>query len=392
MKWASVCADFSAGEDVPQAATQLVAALDGREPDLVLAFISSAAAMRLHGLAASLRREFENSTIVGGLGIGVIAAGQEFEDTPALSLTGAVLPDIEISAVHLQDSQIPPAYAERSMWETALGVSAAARPNFLLLADPFNSSTETLLKGLDRNYPQSPKLGGLISGVEQTSTPCLFLNDTVHETGVIALALSGNIQLEPIVAQGCRPIGDPMFATATYDNLILELDGRAPRDVLNDLYNKLPPADRQLFTESLFLGLAMDADRNEYGAGDFLIRTILGMDPESGALWLNAQAPPNTVVQLHLRDGVTSAQDLERVLARHCAARSNMPPAAALLFSCLGRGRRLYGHPNHDSNALRQHLGEIPIGGLFCNGEIGPVRGTTYLHGYTSVFGIVRGR
>lgn len=392
MKWASVCADLSAGEDIQQAGTQLVAALDGREPDLVLAFISSTAAPRIHDLAAALRREFETAVIAGGLGIGVIAAGQEIEETPALSLTGAVLPEVEISAVHLQDSQIPPAYAERSMWEAALRIAADAQPNFLLLADPFTSSTETLLKGLDRNYPQSPKLGGLISGVERSSTPCLLLNDAVYETGVIALALSGNIQLEPIVAQGCRPIGDPMFATATYDNLILELDSRVPRDVLSDVYNRLPAADRQLFTESLFMGLAMDTDRSEYSAGDFLIRTILGMDSESGALWLNAQAPPNSVVQLHLRDDVTSAQDLERALTRYCAAQSKTPPAAALLFSCLGRGRRLYGHPDHDSNALRRHLGEIPIGGLFCNGEIGPVRGATYLHGYTSVFAIIRQR
>ncbi|MFT3752606.1 MAG: FIST C-terminal domain-containing protein [Paludibacter sp.] len=195
-----------------------------------------------------------------------------------------------------------------------------------------------------------------------------------------------------IVAQGCRPIGEPMFATATHENLILELDGKPPREVLTELYHRIPRSDRQLFTEALFIGIAMQPQREQYQAGDFLIRTLLGLDPDSGALLINTQVTPHSVVQLHLRDAQTSTHDLELLLQHYRSTQHGGEPSGALLFSCLGRGAQFYGHSDHDCNALTQSLGELPLGGFFCNGEIGPVRGTTYLHGYTSVFGLFRSK
>jgi small ligand-binding sensory domain FIST len=93
------------------------------------------------------------------------------------------------------------------------------------------------------------------------------------------------------------------------------------------------------------------------------------------------------VVQFHLRDARTSADDLDQLLARHRGT-----PAGSLLFSCLGRGTHLYGRADHDTDLVRRHFGDVPLGGFFCNGEIGPVQGTTFLHGYTSAFGLFRPR
>ena len=391
MQWASVSsAEPGLAKAVVAAADRLLEALGGTEPDLVLAFVSHEYGVQFTALPGLLRREFESALLCGSTGVSVIGGGHELEGQPALALMGVVLPDIRLHAIHLEQQVTPPIYAERSLWLGALGIDETPPECMLLLSDPFSFATENFLTGLDRHFPTTVKFGGLASGMEQAGTPCLLLNDRVYQSGCICLSMSGNIAVDTIVAQGCRPIGDPMFANATHENLILELDGKMPREALTELYQRIKRSDRKLFTDELFIGLAMEPQREQYGAGDFLIRTILGLDPDSGALLVNTQVPVHTVVQLHLRDAVTSAQDLEQLLSNYCATHDVSQIRSALLLSCLGRGAEFYGHADHDSNAFKQHLGDIPIAGLFCNAEIGPVRGVTHQHGYTSVFGLFR--
>jgi small ligand-binding sensory domain FIST len=299
---------------------------------------------------------------------------------------------VKLRGLHLDAAQVPPLYAEPRVWEDTLHLTATQQPSFLVLADPFSFETETFVRGLDRVYPNAVKVGGLASGARQVGGSALYLGQQVHHSGAITLAMTGNIQMDAVVAQGCRPIGDPMFVTAAHENLIREIDGRAPRDVLSGLFERLSPADRDLFSQSLFLGLAMRADVSEYGPGDFLIRNILGMDPQSGSLWVNADVPNKSVVQFHLRDATTSALDLERALMSYRRSQHALSASGALLFSCAGRGMGLYGQADHDSNAFRRLIADVPIGGFFCDGEIGPVQTATHLHGYTSSFAVFRER
>jgi small ligand-binding sensory domain FIST len=112
------------------------------------------------------------------------------------------------------------------------------------------------------------------------------------------------------------------------------------------------------------------------------------MDPQSGALWVGTNVSANSVVQFHLRDAATSALDLERTLTTYRASHPVASDAGALLFSCAGRGIGLYGQADHDSNAFRRLVADLPIGGFFCSGEIGPIQSATYLHGYTSAFAV----
>jgi small ligand-binding sensory domain FIST len=183
-----------------------------------------------------------------------------------------------------------------------------------------------------------------------------------------------------------------MFVTSCERNIVRGLDGRPPLDVLRDLHERLEERDRLLARHSLFLGIVMREDRQEYRQGDFLIRNLLGIDSGSGALAVGALLDENAVVQFHLRDARTSAQDLDELLRSYQRAEVTPPPRGSLLFSCLGRGQFLYGAPDHDTDAFRSRLGDIPLGGFFCNGEIGPVQGRTFLHGYTSAFGLFRAR
>ena len=162
--------------------------------------------------------------------------------------------------------------------------------------------------------------------------------------------------------------------------------------VLQDLFRTLSERDRQLMGNSLFLGVVMDELLDNPAQGDFLIRNVVGMDQRTGSLAIGEMLREGQLVQFHLRDAETSAQDLSIVLERYAVDNRENDVPGALLFSCLGRGEYLYGRPNHDTEIFQEKLGQVPLGGFFCNGEIGPVGGTTFLHGYTSSFGLFRSR
>ncbi len=388
MKWTSAIAtDATLVEAVQQGAEQVFKGLGRQEPDLLIAFVSEEHLPEFETLGELLAREFESTFLFGCCAGSVIGGGREIEDRPGLSLTAAVLPNVRLAGTHLEAAEVPPVFAERRFWEEAMHVTAQETPGFLLLADPFSFEAEGFLKGLDRAFPDSAKIGGLASGGRQPGSTVLYLKDKVYHSGLIALALTGDIELHATLAQGSRPVGDPMFITSAHDNLIRELDGRVPREVLGEVYERLPSADRRLFSEAVYIGLAAASNPSDYRAEDFLVRSILGLDPQSGALWVGGRVENNAVVQLHLRDAVSAAQDVERSLRAHRLASATSTPAAALLFSCLSRGAGFYGQPDHDSNAFRRIVADVPLGGFFCGGEIGQIRGATHVHGHTSVFG-----
>ena len=204
----------------------------------------------------------------------------------------------------------------------------------------------------------------------------------------MGVAFSGDLAVDTVIAQGCRPIGQPMMVTRCHGNLLQELDGRAPVPILTELYASLGSHDRELMQHSLFVGLEMRQEQVEYAPGELLVRNLLGADGQTGALAVGAELRPMTVAQFVLRDARTAEEDLTQMLERQ--RRSATPAAGALLFSCMGRGAGLFGRPDHDTGLFEEKLGPAPLGGFFCNGEIGPVGGTTFLHGYTSAFAIFR--
>jgi small ligand-binding sensory domain FIST len=263
-------------------------------------------------------------------------------------------------------------------------------PQFIVLADPYSIRIENLLMGMDYAYPKAAKVGGLASGATQPGENALYLNSVCYRSGAVGVALSGNVALDVLVAQGCRPIGKTMRVTKCDRNILIELDGKPPLNILRDLFMTLGARDQNLLQHALFLGLVMDPLKSHFTHGDFLIRNIVGLDTEKGLLAVGALLREGQTVQFHLRDAQTSADDLEHIVSAYAARSGRGNPSGALLFSCLGRGEFLYGHSSHDTRLFQQKLGQVPVSGFFCNGEIGPVGGTTYLHGYTSCFALFR--
>jgi len=393
MRWASTVSDEPRLEvAIRGAAAAVQAQLGSIAPDLVVAFVSGHHEGHFQRLPALMAAALGSGLLLGCSAGGVIGGGHEVEQRPGLSLTAASLPGVELRPFHVYANGLPARRDDVAAWERLLGVPPANEPHFVLLSDPFSFDAEEFVRGVDRTYPRSRTIGGLASGGRGRGANALFLDRRVHRSGLVGVALSGNVEVDTIVAQGCRPIGQPMFVTACERNFLLELDGQPALPVLQSLYDQLDVADRELARHSLFLGIVMSENRQEYHQGDFLIRNIVGLDPTRNALAIGALLRENSVVQFHLRDARTSAHDLEQLLAGYQSAGQAERPQGALLFSCLGRGVYLYGEPDHDTSAFQRHFGEIPLGGFFCNGEIGPVHGATFVHGYTSAFGLFKSR
>lgn len=393
MRWAT---GLGTNEDFERALDEALEGvqtrLDGAPPDLVLAFVSAHHAEHFDRVPSAVRARVRHAHLVGCTAGGVVAEGREVEEGPAVAIVGALLPRVDIHPFHLSQGALPPPAAGPAAWRAAVGLEHHDEANLIVLPDPFSCDPQRIARGLDAAFPAGTVVGGLASAARAPHGNALYLDGAVHRAGAVGVALTGDVTVDTIVAQGCRPVGTPMFVTRCRRHVIFELDGRPAAEALETVFHELPNRDRELFRQAPFLGIVMDPARQAYHHGDFLVRNLVGLDPRAGALVVAAPIEPNQVVQFHLRDARTSADDLDALLTRYQQRYGVLSPRGALLFSCLGRGRGLYGEPDHDTRAFLERVGPVPIGGFFCNGEIGPVQGHAFVHGYTSVFALFRPR
>ena len=391
MKWTSALSEQPVLEDaIAECGVAIKSSVGDADLDLAVAFISPHYEDSYDRVADLMAESLGAKHVFGCSGGGVIGNGIEIEQRPGISVTAAVLPNVDIRPVHLQVDGLPDLDASPDKWVDQFGVAPDRDPHFVMLADPYSFPVQNLLMGMDYAYPRATKIGGLASGASRQGGNALFLDGEVLRNGAIGLALDGNITVDTVVAQGCRPIGQPMRISKSERNMLLELDDVPPMEVLRNLLQTLPDRDQDLIRHSLFLGVVMDELIDNPVQGDFLIRNVVGMDQSTGGLAIGEMLKEGQLVQFHLRDAETSSDDLEAVLSRYADEHRENDIPGALLFSCLGRGEYLYGKPNHDTDLFRDKLGDVPLGGFFCNGEIGQVSGTTFLHGYTSSFGLFR--
>ena len=391
MKWVSALSrQTDIDNAVQEAAESAVKQLGKDQSDLTVIFVSPQFREFYDKVPELVNRYLKPGLLFGCSGGGIIGNGEEAEHQAAVSITCADLPGVNIKPLQSTTNDLPDQDTSPSVWREWLQVNVEDQPHFVFLADPFSFRGEEFLAGVDFAYPNSKKVGGLASGAQSQGGNALYLGDKVYGSGLIGIALTGDIEIDTIVAQGCRPIGEPMQITQCEHNLLQELAGKPPLEVLHELNEMLSEDDKKLIQTSLFLGIEMDPMNDNPQQGDFLIRNLMGVDRESGAVAIGALLRNGQLVQFHLRDKQMSAEDLDVMLTRYLNQGNAENASGALLFSCLGRGQYLYGKANHDTDMFLSKLGNIPLGGFFCNGEIGPVGKTTFLHGYTSSFGIFR--
>ena len=408
------CRTALATETSLQGAVDAVAKqLQGSGPaDLALVFASASYASDLPRLLPLLQSQLKSKQWLGCVGGGVVGtdgAGKphELEQAPALSVTLLRLPGAELRPFAIDTAQLPDLDGPAEPWQDLLqapGDELATMPSMLLLIDPSCPAINDLISGLDYACPQAAKLGG-IAGQHSASHGSLLFSPCPDQpggvttggvrtggvrTGAVGCLIGGSWRLDPLVAQGCRPIGPVLEVEQAQRNVVLEVSEgskrHSPVAALQSILTSLSADERELAKNSLFLGVGRSsfslAASQTGNSSAFLVRNLIGIDPRNGAVAVAERMRAGQQVQFQLRDGTTSRQELRQLLERQ---RQNQPtPLAAILFACLGRGQGLYGERDGDVSACRQAFADVPIAGAFCNGEIGPIAGSTHLHGYTA--------
>jgi small ligand-binding sensory domain FIST len=379
-------AALSTAAETPQALDEVCAQVRAQleaPPDLVMLFFSIHHAGAAEAVGRAVRERLSPACLLGCVGETIVGNDQEVERGPALSLWAAKWPAaVKLEAFHLVLERTSEGISLLG-WPDALMEAAAGQSAVLLLGDPFTLPIDLFLEQMNEGHAGVPVLGGMASGIRGPGQCRLLLNDAVHDQGGAGVLLQGPLGLRSIVSQGCRPIGQHMVITRAEENIILELGGKPPMQLLKDLWETLTPDEQRLFQQGLHVGRVLNEYRGDFQRGDFLVRNVLGLDRSTGALAITERVRVGQTVQFHVRDADTADEDLRALLQLDLQAHDKRP-AAALLFSCNGRGTRLFHQPNHDAGAVRAEAGAIPLAGFFAQGELGPIGGQNCLHGFTA--------
>jgi len=246
---------------------------------------------------------------------------------------------------------------------------------WLLIAEPYRIDVQAMIQGVEQLHPGAAIIGGLSSGNVQERQTAIFFDDQVYDEGGAALVIGGPYRLLPFVSQGCGPIGETWTIMDTERNNLLAISNRPVLDVLCDTIVSLPESRRQQAMSRLVVGLAVDEDRDEFHRGDFVVRGVIGIDQQHGAINVGGMPRIGQTIQFHLR--AARAADGDRRIV------------AGILCTRNGRGMSLLNSPNHDAAAVQAAFGDVPVAGLFCAGEIGPLGKRTVLHGFSATLGLL---
>lgn len=375
-----------AGSAAREACSAVSAALGGMSPDLTVVFATPDLMANAAGVAAIIEAELAPRVLVGCTAEGVVGSAREEERPPGLSLWAAVLPGTDLEPFALEPAVAPDGEVTLMGWpphvEPAAPPGLASDDAVILLADPF-SFPAGALHDADGAPATRTVIGGMASGATAPGGHRLLLGGRVLTTGAVGVVVPGAMAM---VSQGCRPVGPEMTITACDGGMILALAGRPALARLQEVLEALPPDERAMAEQGVLAGLVIDGNKPVLEQGDFLIRGIAGGDPHTGAVVVGEDVRVGQVMRLQVRDHVSADADLRAVLATIARGEAG----GALLFTCNGRGTRMFPGPNHDAAAIADVLGPIPVAGLFCNGEIGPVGGRAYLHGFTSTMAVFK--
>ena len=316
---------------------------------------------------------------------GLIVNGEEIEENAGLTLALYHLPNGEFKATHFSQEQVEEANGP-GYWIMESGVEPEQTNGWLAFINPFNVDSESWLSGWNEAYAPLPVMGGLASGNYNAQQTQVYLNGEVFEEGGVALSVGGEVQISGITSQGCTPIGETWTLTRVDRNIIQEIGNRRAYDVLAETFSALTPDQQRQARGNLFIGMVVNEYLDDFHRGDFLIRNLLQADPKTGNVAVGALPRQGQTVQFQRRSAEAATEDMTELLkrARREMNKNNKLVYGACLCCCNGRGRNLFGEPNHDARMVQQHLGPLGLAGFFCNGEIGPVGEKNFLHGYTA--------
>lgn len=383
MKFASAA---SREPDTDTALAQLFASLPAGPVDLTVVFLTAQHRGAAIHIADRIRETFAPGTLIGCTCEGVIGPGEEIERAHGMSLLTASLPGVTLDACHVMPAEWSLLLSDQTSFRDKFAIGDQTRA-LILIGDPFSTHPDRVLEAVDSYAPGLPAIGGMASGASRPWDNALLIDDELHTDGLLALTIGGKIQTDTVVSQGCRPIGGRMLVSEVEGQMVRKLAGKTPLQAIQEQIETLSEEDEALIEQGLCIGVAVSEYRTEFTRGDFLIRNLMGVDPDTGAIAVGEMLRPGQTVQLHVRDGNTADEDLRFLLA---AGSDQRPPAGALVFSCNGRGTRMFETPDHDIRVLQEVFPAMPTAGFFAMGEIGPVGGQNRLHGHTASIALFR--
>jgi small ligand-binding sensory domain FIST len=383
-------AAVSTEEDTRAAAEEVAervrAGLAGAPADVAFLFLSPEHAGEAEAAAAAVMDLLQPGALAGATGEAVIGTGRELEGVPAMSLLAMSLPGGRARVHHLSVRETGDGPAVEMPAEL---LPAPGEP-MLLIADPYSFPADAFLEGVEGRFQGAVAVGGLASGGAGPGEHAFICGRRVMRHGAVAVTVEGDVRLRVLVSQGCAPVGPEMVITSAEGNIIHELAGRPAYERLTDIVAGLDDHGRDLVQRGLLAGLVIDENRAEYGSDDYLMRAVMGGDADQGSLVVGDTVRVGQTFRFHARDAESADADLRAALRHH--AENGERLQAGLLFACNGRGSNMYADSDHDAGAVADELGPIPLAGMFCSGEIGPVGGHTFLHGFTATMALLTSR
>jgi len=364
-------------------ARRLRARLPAKEISLGLVFMSPKFFPNAEQVLEILRLHAQIPLLAGCSGGGLVANAEEIESAGGLVLALYSLPGAKLTAVRLTQEQSETAGGE-NYWPVETGVAPKDVNGWLAFVDPFHFDAEGWLRSWNHDYSALPVYGGLASGNFPEPLAQVYLDGRVYEDGGVAIAFGGEVALAGVISQGCTPIGEAWTLTRVEQNLIRHIGNRPAYAVLSETVQKLSPEEQRKAQGNLHIGLAVDEYLEDFHRGDFLVRNLLGGDPNSGVLVVGTVPRMGQTIQFQRRDAASASEDMNELLALEKTRLAGMEIYGGCLFCCNGRGKNLFGRASHDSKLVQAHFGPTGIGGFFCNGELGPVGGKNFVHGFTA--------
>lgn len=362
----------------------------GANPNWVIFFASGPLAQQVGLLGDEFQKSWPGCQVLGVSVESAIGCGKEVEFRGSITLLAATTSPFE--AKHIRYQPTPDGAVFLGLSEDWFSNNTS---NYqFLFGDPFSFPADLFFEFAADSNPELKFLGGMASAGHAPHQNQLYLDGKLHRDGALAVKLPAEIEVQPIISQGCRPIGETYIVTKAERNIILGLGGKPALAQLSQLFRQLPTREQRMMQQGLHLGIAMSEYRDKFAGGDFLIRNVINVDQESEAVLVGDYVRVGKTVQFHLRDAETADAELQQLLKQTAdeSTVDNRAPEAALLFSCNGRGTRLFPTENHDAGAIDKYFPNLPVAGFFAAGEIGPVGKQNFVHGFTAVVALLKTR
>ena len=355
-------------------------------PDLVLVFVAGHSKEDFESSKGRVAELTDGKIVLGVTSQSLVAGGRELENAKGVSMWAACLPHATLTPMTLEfESQA----GETSFvglpedgWESD--------SSLLMFSEPYSFPSDGLLANLNTSQPGVQVFGGVADPGNQPGEARLWLDQDVYASGAVAVRISG-AKIRTIVSQGCRPIGETYIVTDAERNVIGKLGGQAAFDAVKEIYATLSTQDQRRVESGLHIGIAMTELKDRFQYGDFLIRNVIDIDETLGSISIGDFIRKGRTVQFHIRDQASASKELETMLesvranlATDAAPEAAFTPAAALVFTCNGRGMNLFESPHHDASMVQKAFGDIPAAGFFAAGEFGYVGNANFLHGFTA--------